>query len=98
MKLVGIIKMRLNENYSKVYVGKHLSDTSPIENDLKQGHALSSLLFQLFFRIRLYEGPRKIGWTEIEWGISASGLKKNTEALSDASKDIGLEVNIEKSK
>ena len=32
MKLVGLIKMCLNENYSRVQVGKHLSDEFPIKN------------------------------------------------------------------
>jgi hypothetical protein len=35
----------LNETYSKVHVGKHLFDTFPIQNGLKQGDALSPLLF-----------------------------------------------------
>jgi hypothetical protein len=45
MKLVKLIEMCLNETYSKVYIGKHLSDTFPIQNGLKQGDALSPLLF-----------------------------------------------------
>jgi hypothetical protein len=32
-------------DHSKVHTGKHLSDTYPIQNDLKQGDALSPLLF-----------------------------------------------------
>jgi hypothetical protein len=31
--------------HSKVRIGKHLSDSSPIQDGLKQGDALSSLLF-----------------------------------------------------
>jgi hypothetical protein len=30
------IKMCLNETYSKVHIDKHLSDTFPIQNGLKQ--------------------------------------------------------------
>jgi hypothetical protein len=45
MKLVGLIKMCLIETCSIVQVGKHLSDTFPIKNGLKQGDALSPLLF-----------------------------------------------------
>ena len=45
MKLVKIIVMHLIETYSKVRVGKNLSDTFPIMNGLKHGDALSSLLF-----------------------------------------------------
>jgi hypothetical protein len=45
MKLVRLIKMCLNETYSKVRIGKHLSDSFPIQNGLKQEMALSPLLF-----------------------------------------------------
>jgi hypothetical protein len=44
-KLVRLIKMCLNETYSKVHVGKLLSDTFPIQNGSKQGDVLSPLLF-----------------------------------------------------
>jgi hypothetical protein len=44
-KLVGLIKMCLCETYSRVHVGKNLSDKFSIENGLKQGNALSPLLF-----------------------------------------------------
>jgi hypothetical protein len=44
-KVVRLIKMCLNETYSKVHIGKHLSDSFPIQNGLKQGDALSPLLF-----------------------------------------------------
>ena len=44
-KLVGLIKMCLTETYSRVRVGKNLSDMFPVMNGLKQGDALSSLLF-----------------------------------------------------
>jgi hypothetical protein len=40
MKLVRLIKMCLNETYSKDHIGKHLSDNFPIQNGLKQGCAL----------------------------------------------------------
>jgi hypothetical protein len=43
MKLVRLIKMCLNETYSKVHIGKHLSDNFPIQNGLKQGDALLPL-------------------------------------------------------
>ena len=40
MKLVRLIKMSLNETYSRVRVGKNLSDRFCIRNGLKQGDAL----------------------------------------------------------
>jgi hypothetical protein len=45
MKLVRLIKMCLSEIYSKVRIGKHLSESFPTQNGLKQGDALSPLLF-----------------------------------------------------
>jgi hypothetical protein len=47
MKLVRFVKMCLNEIYCKVHIGKHLSDSFPIQNGLKQGDALSPLLFNV---------------------------------------------------
>jgi hypothetical protein len=44
VKLIRLIKMCLNETYSRVRVGKHLCDRFPIKNGLK-GDALSPLLF-----------------------------------------------------
>ena len=36
MKLIRLIKICLNETYSRVRVGEHLSDMFPIKHDLKQ--------------------------------------------------------------
>ena len=41
MTLVRLIKMCLNETYSRFWVGKYLSDMFPIKNGLKQGDVLS---------------------------------------------------------
>jgi hypothetical protein len=45
INLIRLTKMCLNETYSKVRIGKFFSDTSPIQNGLKQGDVLSPLLF-----------------------------------------------------
>ena len=45
MKLVRLIKLSLNETYSRVRVDQHFSDMSPIKNCLKEEDVLSSLLF-----------------------------------------------------
>jgi len=39
-KLVKLIKICLNETYSKVHTVKNLSDASPIQYGLEQGDAL----------------------------------------------------------
>jgi hypothetical protein len=45
MKLVRLIKMYLNESYIEVCIGKYASDNFPIQKGLRQGDALSPLLF-----------------------------------------------------
>jgi len=45
MKLVRLIKMCLTETYGRVQVGKNLCDMFLIRNGLKQGDALSPMLF-----------------------------------------------------
>jgi len=45
MKLVRLIKLYLTETYSRVRVGRNLSYMFHIRNGLKQGDALSPLLF-----------------------------------------------------
>jgi hypothetical protein len=53
MKLVRLKTMFLSETYSRVRVGKHLSDMFLIKNGFKQGDALSPLLLNaaLFYAI-----------------------------------------------
>jgi hypothetical protein len=48
--------------------------------------------FQLFFEICHQEGPRE------PVGENIDTIQKNTKALLDSSKEVGLEVNPEKTK
>jgi hypothetical protein len=45
IKLVRLNRICPNGKYSKVYAGKHFSDSFLIQNGLKKGEALSPLLF-----------------------------------------------------
>jgi hypothetical protein len=55
MKLVRLIKMCLNEIFSKVCIGKHVSDSFPTQNGLKQGSALSPLLYNFALEYAIWK-------------------------------------------
>jgi hypothetical protein len=108
-KLVRLIKMCLNETYRKVRIGKHLSDSSPIQNGLRQGDALSPLIFNfaLKYAIRKIQenqvGLKLNGTHQLlayadDVNLQGDTIKTTTEMLIDASKEVGLEINVEKTK
>ena len=112
MKLVRLIKTYLTETYSRVRVGKNLSDMFLIRNGLKQGDALSPLLFNFaldyaIMRVQVIQGDLKLNGTHHLLvyaddvnilGGSVHTIKENAEALVVASKEIRLEVNADKTK
>jgi hypothetical protein len=109
MKLVSLTEMYLNETYSKVHIGKHLPDTFPIKNGLKQGDALSPLLFNfaLEYAIRKVQAGLKLHATHqllvYANGVNLLGdnintINKNTETFTDTSKEVGVEAIAEKYK
>jgi len=104
--------MSLTETYSRVRVGKNVSDRFPIRNGLKQGDALSPLHFNfaLEYAIRRVQvnhdglklnGTRRLlAYTDDvnKLGGSIHTLKENAEALVAATREIGLEVCADKTK
>ena len=111
-KLVRLIKMCLTETYSRVRVGKNLSDIFPISNGLKQGDALSPLLFNFVLeyairRVQVNQDGLKLNGTHqlLAYaddvnilGRSVHTVKESAEALVVATKETGLEINADKTK
>ena len=105
-----LIKMCLAETYSRVRVGKNLSDVFPIRNGLKKGDSLLSLLFNFGLecairRVQVIQDGLKLNGThqllvyaDDILGGSVHTVRENAEALIVASKEIGLEVNADKTK
>jgi hypothetical protein len=98
--------------YSRVRVGKDLSDRFSIGNGLKQGDALSPLLFNFALeyairRVQVNQNGLKPNGTHqllayaddvniLEGSVHT--VKKNAEALVAAVKETGLEVNADRTK
>jgi hypothetical protein len=79
-KQVVLIQMYLNENYSTVRRGKYQSDKFPIQNGLKQGDALSPLLFSF-----------ALGYINKRFQENQKGLKfKGTHQLLACADDINI--------
>ena len=110
MKLVRLIKMCVNETYSRIRVGKHLSDKLPFKNGLKQGDTLSPSLFNFAFKCTIRrvqanpDGLKLDGAHQFQiyaddvniLGRGTHPTNKTTEAVVVASEKSGLEVNADK--
>ena len=103
--------MCLTETYGRVRVGKNLSDMYPIRNGLKEGDALLPLLFNFaleyaIWRVHVIQDGLKLSgahqllvYADVNiLGGSIHTIKEKTETLVVTSKEIGLEVNADKTK
>ena len=100
-KLVRLIKLNLTETYSRVRVGKNVSDKFPIRNGLKQGDAVSPMLFTFALeyairRVQVNQDGLKLNGTHqiLAYandvnilGGSIHNLKENAEVLVAATRD-----------
>jgi hypothetical protein len=112
MKLIRLVKVCLAETYSRVRLGKNLSDIFPIRNSLKQGDILSTFLFNFALeyaikRVQVNQVGLKLngahrllvyGDDVNMLGRSVHTIKENAEALLVASKENSLEINADKTK
>jgi len=108
----GKANKNVSESYSTVRVGNNLSEMFPIRNGLKLGEALSPLLFNFALeyaikRVQVNQDGLNLNGTHqiLAYaddvnilGASAHTVKENAEAFLVAAKEIGLEVNVDKTK
>jgi hypothetical protein len=101
LKLVRLVKICLNEIYSIVKAGKNLSDEFPFQNGLKEGDALSPLLFSFGVECaiqKIQENQKALEVNGIHQILiyaaslsilseNISTIKKNTETVLEANSE-----------
>jgi hypothetical protein len=101
LKLVRPIKMSLNETYDRVRIRKYLSDRFHTKNCLKKRDAL------LFFNVALEYAIKNVQANQEYFRLNGihqllvyadDVIKKNTEDIVIASKEVVLGINTEKTK
>jgi len=104
--------MSQTETYNRVRVAKNVFDSFPIRNALKQGDALSPVLFNFALeyairRVQVNQDGLKLNGTHQllayaddvnKLGRNMHTLKENAEALVAATRETGLEVRAYRTK
>jgi hypothetical protein len=102
MKLARLIKMHLVETYSRGRISKHMSDSFPTQNGLKQGNASSPPLFNVGLDYAIWKvqenqvGPKlngthqRVAYADDEnlLGDNIDTVNKNAETSIDASRSL----------
>jgi hypothetical protein len=104
--------MCLNETYSKVRMGKYLSDKFPIQNGLKHEDALLPLPYNFSLEYAIRKGLQNQVGLEFSGthpllvyaddvnllDDSINSIKENTKSLLEAIRNVRLEINAEMTK
>jgi len=113
LKLVNLIKASAMNTEIKIQVGNSLSTATQVKTGLRQGDALSPILFNLTLEkvvqsTSFEHGDVKIGETKISLLAYADDLVllaenkediiEQTQELLEAAKRVGLEINVKKTK
>ena len=110
--MVQLVKMCLSDPISRVRISNNMSDSFKIRNGLKQSYILSPLLFNfaLEYAILKIKGDKKglslnglnqlfVYADDVDLiGDDIDALQSNTDVLVEACVEIGLLVNIDKTK
>jgi len=110
-KMVYLMKMCLSDPIKRLRIGNNMSDSFKIRKRLKKGDELSPLLFNFVLEYAILKIKEKIGLSlnglnqlsvygdDLDLiGYDIDVLRKNTDDLVEACYEIGLEVNIDKTK
>jgi len=113
LKLINLIKASAMNTEIKIQVGNSLSTAAQVKTGLRQGDALSPILFNLALEkvvqsTSFEHGGVQIGETKISLLAYADDLVllaenkeeliEQTQELLEAAKRVGLEINVEKTK
>lgn len=89
------IKICFSEIYTKVCIGKQMSQEFLLQNGLKQGDGVIRNVQEYHMELKLNRTHQLSVYSGavILLGHNRNTIKKNREALTDVTKDAGIEIN-----